>query len=80
MAAQLQEILIIDDDPSIRDLVSHFLIEEGFHPLVAPTGEEGIALAVKYRPAVVLCDYGLPGIDGLDVCEALRDRQDLESS
>ncbi|MCB1137638.1 MAG: SpoIIE family protein phosphatase [Leptospiraceae bacterium] len=80
MATQPQEILIIDDDPSIRDLVSHFLIEEGFNPLTAPTGEEGIALAVKFRPTVVLCDYGLPGIDGLDVCEALRDRQDLESS
>ena len=80
MSNQATEILIIDDDPSIRELVSRFLEKEGFTALDASTGEEGIALSIRRRPAIILCDYGLPGIDGLEVCEALRDRQDLESS
>lgn len=80
MSNQATEILIIDDDPAIRDLVSNFLNNQGFEALCASTGEEGIALSIRHRPAIILCDYGLPGIDGLEVCEALRDRQDLESS
>lgn len=80
MSRQEAQILLIDDDPGILQLVSHFLKQEGFHPLLSTTGEEGIAQAVRHRPALILCDYGLPGIDGLQVCEALRDREDLESS
>ena len=80
MSSQAAEILIIDDDPSIRELVSRFLEKEGFTALNASTGEEGIAMSIRHRPALILCDYTLPGIDGLEVCEALRDRQDLESS
>ena len=80
MSSQPAQIPIIDDDPSIRDLVARFLKKEGFEPLYAETGEEGISASIKYRPAIILCDYSLPGIDGLQVCESLRDRQDLESS
>ena len=80
MARPPEQILIIDDDPNIRELLDRFLVRQGYLALTADTGEDGIALAVRHRPALIICDYGLPGMDGLDVCEALRNRQDLESS
>jgi len=63
------KILITDDDLSIRTILQKVLEQEGHSVLTALNGEEGVELAAKESPDLVLLDLGLPGIDGL---EALR--------
>src|SRR3981081_3677802 len=65
-------VLVIDDEPDIAELVGGTLGTAGYAVEVAHGGNEGLALASARPPAVVLLDVMMPGITGLQVCEALR--------
>ncbi len=65
-------ILIIEDDPDIRGLMKHHLERDGYVVVGAPTGEEGLRLARKSPPGLVVLDLMLPGMDGLEVLRQLR--------
>ncbi|MDQ1516993.1 MAG: hypothetical protein QOE80_2823 [Actinomycetota bacterium] len=65
-------ILVVDDEANIADLVELYLRKEGFRVLKAGTGEDGLAVAKRERPRLVVLDVGLPGIDGLEVCRRLQ--------
>ena len=65
-------ILIIEDDPDIRELMKHHLERDGYVVVGAPTGEEGLRLARKSPPGLVILDLMLPGMDGLEVLRKLR--------
>jgi DNA-binding response OmpR family regulator len=65
-------ILVIDDEPKIADLCRDYLAAAGFQVLTAADGVAGLALARRERPDLVVLDLMLPGMDGLDVCRALR--------
>ena len=67
-----QTVVIVEDDPSISDLVELYLRQAGFRVLQAPNGERGLELVHQHQPALVILDIGLPGIDGLEVCRRLR--------
>jgi DNA-binding response OmpR family regulator len=67
-----QTVVIVEDDPSISDLVDLYLRQAGFRVLQAPNGERGLDLVQQHQPALVILDIGLPGIDGLEVCRRLR--------
>jgi DNA-binding response OmpR family regulator len=67
-----QTVVIVEDDPSISDLVDLYLRQAGFRVLQAPNGERGLELVHQHQPALVILDIGLPGIDGLEVCRRLR--------
>ena len=73
------KILSIEDEPDIRELLSLTLEAEGFRVLSAATGEEGLRLARKEKPALVLLDLMLPKISGLELCRQLRADPDLSS-
>lgn len=66
-------MLVVDDDPKIRDLLRLYLERDGHQPLFAADGGEALALARQRRPALILLDVMLPGIDGFEVCRRLRD-------
>lgn len=66
------EVLIIDDEPEIRETLID-LISGSFSPLVASSGTEGLALAKKKNPTVILLDILMPGMDGVAVCKKLRE-------
>ncbi|HEX2910143.1 MAG TPA: response regulator transcription factor [Chloroflexia bacterium] len=66
------KILIIEDEESIWSLVKSYLEREGFAVEVATDGKHGLELARKHRPALVILDLMLPGMDGLEVCRILR--------
>jgi DNA-binding response OmpR family regulator len=70
-------LLVVDDDPKIRDLVRLYVEREGHRALFAGDGVEALALARERRPALVLLDVMLPGLDGLEVCRRLRDESDV---
>ena len=66
-------VLIVDDDPMIRKLISHLLRGAGYDVVQAESGAEGIEAAVEHAPSLVLLDRDMPGEDGLNVCQALKD-------
>jgi signal transduction histidine kinase/CheY-like chemotaxis protein len=66
------EILVIEDDPSTVRLLREYLEPAGYTVTVAPTGEAGLALAKKRRPAAVVLDVLLPGVDGWEVLRRLK--------
>jgi len=65
-------VLVIDDEPKIADLCRDYLRAAGYGVLTAGDGPEGLALARREHPDLVVLDLMLPGMDGLDVCRALR--------
>ena len=65
-------VLVIDDEPKIADLCRDYLHAAGYSVLTAADGLQGLALARRERPDLVVLDLMLPGLDGLDVCRALR--------
>jgi len=65
-------VLVIDDDPAQRDLMTRFLEREGFSASTAPDGPTGIELARVLRPRAILLDVMMPGMDGWSVLSALK--------
>lgn len=65
-------ILIVDDEENIRDAIAFNMQREGFDVLIASDGNEGVDLAKKHKPDVVVLDIMLPGIDGLEVLRRIR--------
>ena len=65
-------ILVIDDDPAIRDLSRRLLEPAGYNVITAEGGEEGIRLARKLRPQVILLDVMMPQVDGWTVLSVLK--------
>ena len=65
-------ILLVDDEPSVRDTVGYSLRREGYVVAVAADGIEAMRLARSERPDVVVLDVMLPGIDGYQVCRQIR--------
>ena len=65
-------ILIIEDEPDIRDLLEFQLKREGYNVLTSSDGEIGLKIARKQDPNLILLDLLLPGIKGLDVCRILK--------
>jgi len=72
IAVQTGEILVIEDDPSAVRLLREYLEAEGYRVRVAPNGEIGIASAIEERPAAIILDVLLPGIDGWEVLRRLK--------
>lgn len=66
-------VLVVDDDPAQRDLLSRFLRREGFAVAAAVDGEEGLRLARELRPCAVLLDVMMPRLDGWSVLSSLKD-------
>jgi CheY-like chemotaxis protein len=72
-------VLVIDDDPSVRDLMQRYLSKEGFRVETASGGEEGLRLAGELRPDVITLDVLMPEMDGWAVLTALKADPELAS-
>jgi len=70
-------VLIIEDDPHTAELVALYLKQEGFAPLKAGDGEEGLDMAERHRPVLIILDLMIPKIDGWEVCRRLRREFDV---
>jgi len=67
-----KRILVVEDEEDIRELLRYNLVKEGYAVSGAASGEEALRLARAERPDLVLLDLMLPGVDGLEVCRALK--------
>src|SRR5690242_17917728 len=70
-------VLVADDDDDILLLVTTRLKRDGFDVVAARDGFEALALAHEHKPAVAVLDVGMPGLDGLEVLERIRETQAL---
>jgi two-component system response regulator MprA len=66
-------LLVVDDDVEVRSMLRRVLLAEGYEVDTATNAEDGIRLAAERRPDLVVMDIGLPGADGIDAVEQLRD-------
>lgn len=65
-------VLVVDDYPDARLLLSYVLADAGFRLVYAENGPEAIAMAREHRPDVIVMDLHLPGMSGLEAAQALR--------
>lgn len=72
-----ETILIVEDEPKVARLARDYLEKNGYRVLVAGDGDSGLAMARREKPDLLVLDLMLPGMDGLDVCRAIRRESDL---
>ncbi len=71
-------ILVVDDDETIIKIVRPILISQGYSVLVAMTGEEGLDVAKRFKPDLVILDVILPGIKGREVCRQIKGNKETQ--
>ncbi len=79
MTTSPKKILIIEDDVFLNELMAKKLIEEGFDVLKAANGEEGLDRTRQDRPDLILLDLILPGMDGFEILEKLKEDPETSS-
>lgn len=72
--SSISPILVVDDDPSIREVVTDFLDGEGYAVVTAANGAEALDMVERTAPAVILLDMRMPVLDGWGFAHALRER------
>jgi DNA-binding response OmpR family regulator len=72
----MNPILIIDDEPGIRAILGRLLKAEGYEIVFAQDGLEGLETAKKVHPAMILLDQTMPQMDGLSLCQLLKDNKE----
>jgi DNA-binding response OmpR family regulator len=65
-------VLVIDDDPSLRDTIGLLLEKEGFRPVLAEDGKIGLRQALTLKPSLIVVDLRMPGMSGVEVCKQVR--------
>ena len=65
-------VLVVDDDPDVRDLVDQLLARAGYDRALAGSGEEAVSLLEQRTPALIVLDLNMPGMDGWSVAALVR--------
>src|ERR687885_2500647 len=73
----METVLVVDDEPTIRDVVVQYLRREGYATLEAGDGDAALELLEREWPSLVVLDLMLPGTDGLTLCRWIRERSQL---
>ena len=72
-------ILIVEDEPPLIEVLRYNLESEGFTTLIATDGEEALLLATEQSPNLIILDWMLPEMSGVDVCRRLRGHKETKS-
>ncbi|CAM1344012.1 response regulator transcription factor [Tenacibaculum amylolyticum] len=73
------KILLVDDEPDILEIVGYNLRSEGYQVFTATNGAEGVKIAKKITPHLILLDIMMPEMDGIEACEKIRGIKPLEN-
>ncbi|MAU71487.1 MAG: DNA-binding response regulator [Pseudozobellia sp.] len=74
------KILLVDDEPDILEIIGYNLTSEGYQVFTAKNGAEGVALAKKKQPHLIILDVMMPEMDGIEACEVIRGTSGLENT
>ena len=74
------KILLVDDEPDILEIVGYNLTSEGYQVFTAKNGLEGVAIAKKKNPHLIILDVMMPEMDGIEACEVIRNTAGLENT
>lgn len=72
MSTAKQKILIVDDEPDILELIEYNLKKEGYQVFLASNGQDGINVAKKVQPDLIILDIMMPKMDGIEACRLMR--------
>jgi two-component system alkaline phosphatase synthesis response regulator PhoP len=72
MEKQQKKILIVDDEPDIREFISYNLIRKGYSVFTAADGKAGFEMAMEFRPHLIILDVLMPLMNGYETCIRLR--------
>ncbi len=75
-----RKIIIIEDEPDILEVLSYNLRREGFEILACTDGSQGLAMVKREKPDLVLLDLMLPGMDGVEICTAIKKNPDTHNT
>ena len=75
----MEKILIVDDNKQNCDIIKDLLETWGYHVYVAFEGYEAINIAINHKPAVILLDVMLPGMNGFEICEKLKNNANTQN-
>jgi phosphoserine phosphatase RsbU/P len=76
----MSRILVIDYDPAVLKIIQRALQQQGHEVTVATDGREGLEQVQKVQPALIICDWMMPYVDGLEVCRQVRANADLSTT
>ncbi len=80
MSSIMHKILIIEDDPLFRLVLTKALKNQGYDVIVASNGEEGLLQAKDAKPGLIICDWMMPRMDGLEVCRRVKADPELTTT
>ena len=80
MSSTKQKVLIVDDEPDIRELIEYNLKKEGYQVYTASNGQEGVSEAKKVKPDLIILDIMMPKMDGIEACRILRSMNDFKNT
>lgn len=69
---EVKKVLLVEDDKAVRELYATALVKEGIEILMAEDGAQGVEMALKHKPAVILFDIDMPVLDGHKAAERIR--------
>ena len=72
-----KKIVVIDDEPSVQEVVRGYLEKDGYLVYVAGNGRDGLALAERAKPGLIVLDLMLPDVSGEEICREIRSRSDV---
>ena len=73
-------ILLVDDDPDIREIIGFNLSKEGYNVEIAKDGVQGVEMCKKHKPDLVLMDVMMPNMDGMEACQAIRENSETKDT
>ncbi|HEY1025387.1 MAG TPA: response regulator transcription factor [Sphingobacteriaceae bacterium] len=80
MSTAKHKILIVDDEPDIRELIEYNLKKEGYQVTTAGNGQEAVSQAKKILPDLIILDIMMPVMDGIEACRVLRSLPDFKNT
>ena len=76
----MTKILVVDDTPSTRQLISGYLQDGGYQVIEAEDGKEALAKAIESIPDVVITDVVMPGMNGFELCRSLKKKPETQGA
>ncbi|MCB0640851.1 MAG: response regulator transcription factor, partial [Phaeodactylibacter sp.] len=74
------KILVVDDEPDILEFIQYNLVREGFEVLTATDGAEGLKIAEREKPDLIILDIMMPKMDGVELCRNLRNKKQFDQT